>query len=105
MRQRTRLGNVGSVGAVIQSLPFQAIVHLIIELLVSFSFLGQFQPTSRGTCHDCFLDYTHDYVLLQSLARDVQRQLLQFHDARDEVQPLRNERIAVVSQTQGPRTT
>ena len=56
----------------------------------------QFQQTSRGTCHDCFLDYTHDYVLLQSLARAVQRQLLQFHDARDEVQPLRNERIAVV---------
>ena len=63
----------------------------LVELCVVVLVLGNLSKHVEALLHDVLLDDLEDLVLLQHLARDVERQVLAVNDALDEVEVLRNE--------------
>merc|ERR1719261_667227 len=74
------LSNLGTIGRVFMDTELDVLRELLVEFLVV----------------KVLLDHTQDLVLLESLTRNVQRQVLRVDNSLDKGQPLRHELIAVI---------
>ena len=72
---------------------FQALVNLFVEHLVVVRPLGNFCEHFKALLHKVLLDHAQDFVVLQSLLRNVQRRI---HGVNDTVQPLCNKLVAAI---------
>merc|ERR1712151_963641 len=80
----------------------QALTKLLVEFLVVIFFLCDLGKHFKALLYKVFLDHTENLVLLQSLTRDVQGQILGVDDTFNEVQPLWHEFIAIVHNEDSP---
>lgn len=71
-------------------------------LLVLLGVLGKLVEQLDGLLHQVLPDDAEDLVLLQALARDVERQVLRVHDTLHELQVLRHQVLAVVHDEHSP---
>mmetsp|Transcript_36757 Transcript_36757/g.79203 ORF Transcript_36757/g.79203 Transcript_36757/m.79203 type:complete len:528 (+) Transcript_36757:116-1699(+) len=100
----TRLGgveaqelcNLGAVGGVFMHPELQALAECLVELLVIILLLCNLREHLQAFLDKVLLDHSQDLVLLQGLARDVQRKILRIHNALHKVQPFWHELLAVI---------
>merc|ERR1719424_75365 len=88
--------NLHSVRGILMDAQLDVLGELFIELLVIVFLFRDLRKHLQALLHKVFLDDTQNLVLLQGLARDVQRQVLRVHNALDERKPLRHQLIAIV---------
>ena len=89
----TRLGNVNLDNsailvlccAVLMDPKLQTICLQFVEHIVVIFLFGNFCAHFEALLHKILLDDTQDFVLLQSLPRDVQRKILGIHVAHDKI--------------------
>merc|ERR1712144_202283 len=74
----------------------QVLPELLIELLVVVPLLRDLGHHLDALLHQVLLDHAEDLVLLQGLARDVERQVLRVDDTLHEAEPLRDQLVAVI---------
>ena len=76
--------------------------ELLVEDLEVVLLLSDLVEQLKGPLDDVLLDQLDDPVLLKGLTRDVQRKVIRIDDTLEEVQPLRNEILAVVHDEHTP---
>merc|ERR1719327_1649916 len=90
------LSNFGPVGRVLVNSKLDVLGELLIELLVIVLLFSNLRKHFQAFLHQVLLDHTQYLVLLQSLTRDVQWQVLGIHNALDERKPLWHEFITII---------
>jgi hypothetical protein len=68
----------------------------LVELLETLLVLGDFSEEVEALLHEVLADDLKDLVLLESLTRDVERQVLGIDDTFDEVEVLGDQILAVI---------
>merc|ERR1712224_681623 len=91
-----QLGELGAVARVLVDAELDVLRKLLVELLEVLGVLLDLGEELDALLDDVLLDHLEDLVLLQRLARDVERQVLRVDDALDEGEPLGDEVLAVV---------
>eukprot|EP00438_Fugacium_kawagutii_P009907 Skav216400 [mRNA] locus=scaffold457:302405:305241:- [translate_table: standard] len=74
----------------------QALAKGLVEFLVVILLLSNLCKHLQALLDEVLLDHSQDLVLLQGLARDVQRKILRIHNTLHEVQPFWHELLAVI---------
>merc|ERR1719152_258450 len=90
------LGDLRAVGRIFMHAELQVLVEGLVELLVLVLVLGDLVEELDGLLHQVLLDDLEDLVLLERLARDVEREVLRIDDALDEGEELGHQVLAVV---------
>merc|ERR1719333_1418496 len=90
------LGDLRAVRGVLVDAQLQILVEGLVELLVLVLVLGDLVEELDRLLDEVLLDDLEDLVLLQRLARDVEREVLGIDDALDEGQELGHQVLAVV---------
>jgi hypothetical protein len=75
---------------------FQVLRKLLIEFLVIFSILYNLLDHLKALFCDVLLDHLQDFIMLQELPRNIERQILAVNYPLDEAQVLRDELLAIV---------
>merc|ERR1712224_1121809 len=91
-----QLGELGAVARVLVDAELDVLRELLVELLEVLGVLLDLGEELDALLDDVLLDHLEDLVLLQRLARDVERQVLRVDAALDEGEPLGDEVLAVV---------
>merc|ERR1719498_139696 len=91
-----KLRNFGPIGGVLMNSKLNVLGELLVELLVVILLLGNLRKHFQTFLHQVFLDHAQDLVLLQSLTRDVQWQVLRIHNTLDERKPFWHQLIAII---------
>mmetsp|Transcript_40471 Transcript_40471/g.120726 ORF Transcript_40471/g.120726 Transcript_40471/m.120726 type:complete len:506 (+) Transcript_40471:132-1649(+) len=92
-QQLSQLGAVLRVGVHAQ---LEVLAKCFVKLVVVVLVLSNLGEHVEALLHDVLLDDLEDLVLLQRLARDVERQVLTVDDALDKAEVVRDEVLAVV---------
>eukprot|EP00438_Fugacium_kawagutii_P005795 Skav203224 [mRNA] locus=scaffold2292:243446:246351:- [translate_table: standard] len=74
----------------------QALAEGLVEFLVVILLLCNLCKHLQALLDQVLLDHSQDLVLLQGLARDVQRKILRIHNSLHEVQPFWHKLLAVI---------
>merc|ERR1719284_752368 len=90
------LGDLGAVRRVLVDAELEVLRERLVELLVLVVVLGELVEELDALLDEVLLDDLEDLVLLQRLARDVERQVLRVNDAFDKLEELGHEVLAVV---------
>mmetsp|Transcript_40565 Transcript_40565/g.79943 ORF Transcript_40565/g.79943 Transcript_40565/m.79943 type:complete len:755 (+) Transcript_40565:170-2434(+) len=91
-----QLCHLQSVGGVLVNAELEVLGELLVELLVVVLVLRDLGEHLEALLHEVLLDDLEDFVLLKGLTRDVQREILRVNNTSAEVEPLRNQLLAVV---------
>merc|ERR1712216_806413 len=91
-----QLGDLRPVGRVLVHAELEVFGERLVEFLVLVLVLGHLVEELDRFLDQVLLDDFEDLVLLQRLARDVERQVLRVDDALDKGQELRHQVLAVV---------
>merc|ERR1712054_41903 len=91
-----QLRELGAVARVLVDAELDVLAKLLVELLEVLRVLLDLAKELDALLDNVLLDHLEDLVLLERLARDVERQVLRVDDALDEGEPLRDEVLAVV---------
>ena len=91
-----QLAQLLAVGRVLVDAQLEVLGELLVELGVLVLVLRHLEEEVEALLDEVLADDLEDLVLLQALARDVERQVLAVHHALDEAQVLRDELLAVV---------
>merc|ERR1719454_1509720 len=91
-----QLRELGAVAGVLVDAELDVLAELLVKLLEVLRVLLDLAKELNALLHNVLLDHLEDLVLLQRLARDVERQVLRVDDALDEGEPLGDEVLAVV---------
>jgi hypothetical protein len=91
-----QVGELGAVGRVLVHAELDVLREGLVELLKVLLVLGNLVEALDAALDEVLADDLEDLVLLQRLARDVERQVLRVDDALDKVEPLGNQLLAVV---------
>ena len=75
------VGNLGSVGTVFVDSEFKIFRELFVEFLVIFLVLGDFSKHLKTLLDNVLLHDLENFVLLEGLTRDVERQVLRIDNA------------------------
>merc|ERR1719298_126973 len=94
--EHQQLRELGAVARVLVDAELDVLAELLVELLEVLGVLLDLGEELDALLDDVLLDHLEDLVLLQRLARDVERQVLRVNDALDEGEPLGDEVLAVV---------
>merc|ERR1719487_1089894 len=94
--EHEQLRELRAVARVLVDAELDVLAKLLVELLEVLRVLLDLAKELDALLHDVLLDHLEDLVLLQRLARDVERQVLRVDDALDEGEPLGDEVLAVV---------
>lgn len=90
------VGEPGPVGRVLVDAQLEVLGERVVELGVVVLVLGDLGEQLEALLDQVLADDLEDLVLLQGLARDVEREVLGVDDAADEAEPLRDQFLAVV---------
>merc|ERR1712032_1717729 len=91
-----QLSNLGPVGGILVHTKLEALAELLIEFFVVILLLCDLGEHLQALLHQVFLDDAEDLVLLESLTRDVEGQVLGVDNSLDHVEPLGHQLVAVV---------
>ncbi|KAI6770984.1 hypothetical protein HG531_009839 [Fusarium graminearum] len=91
------LGKDGSVLRVLVDTKLEVLGEGAVELVELLLVLGDLLEELKRLLDDVLLDDLHDLVLLESLTRQVEREILRVDNTLDEAEPLRDEVGGVVS--------
>merc|ERR1719487_349035 len=94
--EHEQLRELRAVARVLVDAELDVLAKLLVELLEVLRVLLDLAKELDALLDDVLLDHLEDLVLLERLARDVERQVLRVDDALDEGEPLRDEVLAVV---------
>merc|ERR1712167_297727 len=90
------LGDLGAVRRVLVDAELEVLRERLVELLVHVLVLRELVEHLDRLLDEVLLDDLEDLVLLERLARDVERQVLRVDDALDELEELGHDVLAVV---------
>merc|ERR1712086_1058598 len=90
------LSNLHSVCRILVDAKFDVLRELLVKLLVVILLLGDFGKHFKAFLNQVLLDHTQNFILLESLARDVQWQVLRVNHTLDKREPLWHEFIAII---------
>src|SRR5215471_9121216 len=68
-----------------------------VELVELFTVFGDLVEELEGLLDNILLNHLHDLVLLESLTREVERQVFRINHTLNEAEPLRNEVSGIIS--------
>merc|ERR1719311_253016 len=94
--EHEQLRELGAVARVLVDAELDVLAELLVELLEVLRVLLDLAKELDALLDDVLLDHLEDLVLLERLARDVERQVLRVDDALHEGEPLWDEVLAVV---------
>merc|ERR1719247_745480 len=90
------LGDLGAVRRILVDAELEVLRERLVELLVHVLVLRELVEHLDRLLDEVLLDDLEDLVLLERLARDVERQVLRVDDALDELEELGHDVLAVV---------
>jgi hypothetical protein len=82
------LGKSGAVLGVLVNTKLDVLAEGAVELVELLTVLGDLVEHLKGLLHDVLADDLHDLVLLESLTRQVEGEILRVNDTLDEAEPL-----------------
>merc|ERR1712070_745562 len=94
--EHQQLRELGAVARVLVDAELDVLAELLVKLLEVLGVLLDLAEELDALLDNVLLDHLEDLVLLQRLARDVERQVLRVDDALDEGEPLGHQLLAVV---------
>merc|ERR1719298_47194 len=94
--EHEQLRELGAVARVLVDAELDVLAKLLVELLEVLRVLLDLAEELDALLDNVLLDHLEDLVLLQRLARNVERQVLRIDDALDKGEPLGDQVLAVV---------